>query len=137
MIPVPPQGLTWLTPFLYVQNVKKALDFYSNIMGFEIIFKASDTEACEFARLRYHNINFTLNKEGFFDYQGVSPQTSHCTTPISFYLYHENIDWFFNKIKPHIKVIQEPRNEWWGDKKCRIEDPFGYIWEIATPFKTI
>jgi PhnB protein len=104
-------------------------------MGFEITFKADDTEECEFARLRYHNINFTLNKEGSFEYHGVSPHTSHCITPISLYMYHENIDWFFNKVKTHMKVLQEPRNEWWGDKKCRLEDPFGYIWEIATPLK--
>lgn len=134
-IPTPPAGLTWFTPFLYVSNVKIALTFYNKIMGFEIIFKQDDTDLCEFARLRYHNHNFTLNKEGSFEYPGTSPKTSNTFPSVSFYLYHEDVVSYFNKIKGHFTILQPLQKEWYGDLKCRIQDPFGYIWEIATPYK--
>jgi PhnB protein len=28
--------------------------------------------------------------------------------------------------------LQEPTNEFWGDRLARLKDPFGHLWEVAS-----
>lgn len=128
-------GLNWLTAMLYVPNVEKAIDFYSKAFTFVPIFQAPTQEgrSIEFARMRYRGSNFTLNKEGSFDYEGRAPKTSNVLPPCMFYVYVDDVDAFVKKAVEHgAELIQSPRVEFWGNKKARLRDPFGYIWEFAT-----
>jgi PhnB protein len=136
--PHPWQGLNWITAMLYVPNVKEAVEFYEKSFGFVPILEfpdQSDPKNLFFARIRYRGTNFTVNPEGF-NYEGLSPKSSGVPPAMIFYLYVDDASMFFETaVKGGCRVIDKPRDEFWGDKRCRVSDPFGYVWDIAEKIK--
>jgi len=125
-------GLTWLTTALNVPDVRAAADFYSGAMGMVIIAELEgDDGEMLFARIRYRGTNFTINKEGW-DSDLTSPQTSGTPTPFIFYMYVDDVAVLVNEmVQAGAMVINEPAEMFWGDLKARVQDPFGFIWDIA------
>lgn len=131
--PHPWPGLNWLTPMLYVSDVQTAVTFYENAFGFVTIFQLPEKDGTlNFARMRYRGTNFTISKEGSFEFDGVSPQQSNVTPPLTFYVYVDDVDQSMElALANGCKLLQAVRLEFWGDRKGRLRDPFGYIWELA------
>jgi PhnB protein len=125
-------GLTWLTTALNVRDVSAAVDFYTGAMGMVAIAELEGGEGeLLFARMRYRGTNFTLNKEGW-DSGLVSPQTSGAVTPFIFYMYVDDVQTLAGDMtRAGAKMLSEPSEMFWGDLKARLEDPFGFIWDIA------
>ncbi|WP_228286829.1 VOC family protein [Hafnia paralvei] len=75
--------------------------------------------------------NFTINKEGW-DSDLQSPQTSGTPTSFIFYMYVDDaVAMVDEMIKAGATVLNEASEMFWGDLKARIQDPFGFIWDIA------
>ena len=131
--PHPWPGLNWLSPMLYVTDIQAAVNFYEKAFGFVPIFQLPDANGIFiFARMRYRGINFTLNQEGCFDFDGKCPQSSQTVPPLMFYFYVDDIDQAMQQaLASGAELLQAIRLEFWGDRKGRVRDPFGYIWEMA------
>lgn len=127
-------GLTWMTTMLAVPKVEEAIAFYQSVFGVSPIYvNKSENGRIVFARMRYRGINFCLNETGRFDTRGVHPSASNTPPPFFIYMYVDDVDHFYlNAIENGCISIQEPYMEVWGDKKARIEDRYGYVWDIAT-----
>ena len=132
--PHPWPGLNWLTAMLVVPDVTKAINFYEEVFGIVPIFQMPDeTGNILFARMRYRGSNFTLNQEGTFNFDGKAPSTTANLSPFTFYLYVDDVDKIYSHaLSKNCKSLEEPHMEFWGDKKARIADPFGYVLYIAT-----
>lgn len=130
----PHVGLNWLTATISVPNVAKAIDFYTGVMEMVAISELEDEKSGEllFARIRYRGNNFVLNKE-HWDFNAVAPITSGQVSPFVFYLYVDDVKTLVNEIRKDetAKILVEPEMQFWGDLKARIQDPFGYIWDLA------
>ncbi|HEY4437745.1 MAG TPA: VOC family protein [Lelliottia sp.] len=125
-------GLTWLTTALNVPDVRAAVDFYTGAMGMVVIAELEGEKGeLLFARIRYRGTNFTLNQEGW-DSKLSSPQTSGTPTPFIFYLYVDDaVALVGEMVQAGATVLNEPAEMFWGDLKARVQDPFGFIWDVA------
>lgn len=135
--PHPWPGLNWLTATLIIKNVKQATEFYENVFGFVTIFELpsiQNDKELDFARMRYRGCNFIINREGCFNFNGKQPTNE--TPPIIFYVYVDDVEHLaLNAKNNSCLILEEPHLEFWGDKKTRLKDPFGYIWDFATKMK--
>jgi len=125
-------GLNWVTTILSVPDVKKARDLYISAFNFVSIFDLPDeTGELVTTRLRYRGSNFLLAKEGL-DYEGSAPSVNNSQAPIVFYVYVDDTEAAFTQaVNAGLKVLIEPSNTFWGDKRCRLKCPFGYVWDLA------
>lgn len=133
--PHPWPGLNWLTAMLYVPSCQDAIKFYEKAFGFVTIFELPDGSGNPvFARMRYRGNNFTVSKEGSSGYEAYkSPITCKASPHATFYLYVDDVDRAVpDAVSYGGKLLQQPELQFWGDKKGTIEDPFGYVWELAT-----
>lgn len=131
--PHPWPGLNWLTTALCVPEVKAAAHFYSVALGFVSIAELQDDHSAEllFARMRYRGTNITLNKETW-DSDLVSPLTSGQASPFVFYLYVDDVSETCERMMAAgANIVAVPGRTSWGDLKARLQDPFGYVWDIA------
>ena len=54
-------------------------------------------------------------------------------TPISLYLYVENVDAAFTQaVKAGATVVTPVADMFWGDRHGQVSDPFGHRWSLAT-----
>ncbi len=53
-------------------------------------------------------------------------------TPVVMHLYVDDVDAFFARASAaHAVVVAPPKDEFYGDRACRLGDPSGHIWLIA------
>jgi len=54
-------------------------------------------------------------------------------SPVSIYLYVENVDGIFNQaVAAGAKVERPLEDQFYGDRTGGVTDPFGHAWHIAT-----
>ena len=59
-------------------------------------------------------------------------------SPVSMYIYVEDVDELFNNaVSAGAKVLDPVKDQFWGDRHGRVEDPFGHHWSIATHKKDL
>ena len=64
--------------------------------------------------------------------QGGRSPKSYGGTPVSFFVYKENVDAAWKRaVDAGAKEIMPLDNQFWGDRTGCLEDPFGHRWWLA------
>jgi PhnB protein len=126
---------TWGTPCIIVDNADKAIKTYTEVFGFTVDNTMQDKAgSTNWAKLTYKDFGLHLSDGSCSsdDKKLKSPKASGIPSPVSLYLYNDNVEAVVAKAKAHgLKIIQEPEVMFWGDKMCIIVDESGYIWNFA------
>jgi uncharacterized glyoxalase superfamily protein PhnB len=132
--PTLPEGASWLSPYLTVKDVRAAVDFYVKAFGFGTRSEtAGPDELLLHAELTWKEIVIMVGAEGAFGNPTKAPVTSGMRSPVTLYVYCENVDAFFRKATDAgAKVAFKPADMFWGDRVCGLIDPDGHSWNFAT-----
>jgi PhnB protein len=105
-----PEGFHSVTPYLVVSNAVKAIEFYAKALGAKTVTRMP----------------------GMPQWGAKSPKTLG-GSPVSLHLYVEDVDAVFQKATSlGCETQMPPTDQFWGDRYCKLVDPFGHIWGIAT-----
>ncbi len=126
-----PKDMGWLNPYIVVKDTKKAIEFYEKAFGFNTRMTIPDKEGnIMHAELGYKDAVMMMGPEG--NNTDDKAPSSLTGTAVSFYLYVEDIDKYFEHAKSSgAKVVEEPKEQFWGDKTCKMECPEGHHWMFA------
>lgn len=129
-----PADFATLSPYLTVQNVKRAMNFYKKAFGFVIRGEALDeAEEPTHLEMAFGDATLMLGQEGAFGNDSRSPLTSKTASPVSMYVYCEDVDELCrNAQKAGAEVIMPCETMFWGDRMCRLKDIDGHEWCFAT-----
>ena len=127
-----PEGYEGITPYLICKNAEAAIDFYKRAFGAEEILRMGKPgERVGHCEMKIGKAIFMLADE-FPEMGGVSPETVG-GTPVSLYVYVEDVDAFAQKaVGEGLKVIRPVADQFYGDRSGYFEDPFGHKWGCAT-----
>ncbi|MFZ4763581.1 MAG: VOC family protein [Roseimicrobium sp.] len=131
-IPFQAPGYHSVTPSLTVSNAAAALDFYQAAFGAVVVTRMDLPDGkVMHAEIQIGDSRIMLSDE-FPDWQCLSPQ-SIGGTPCTLMVYVPAVDAAFAQaVAAGATVIQEPSDQFWGDRSVRLEDPFGHRWSLAT-----
>jgi PhnB protein len=132
-----PAGFHTLTPHLTVRNADKALEFYKNALGAEVLGAARMPDGrIMHAALRVGDSMLMLNEE-MPEYGGLSPQSLN-GTGVTIHVYTDNVDEAFNRaVSAGAQVKMPLMDQFWGDRYGLVQDPFGHKWSLATHVKDL
>jgi PhnB protein len=132
-----PAGFHTLTPHLTVRNADKALEFYKNALGAEVLGAARMPDGrIMHAALRVGDSMLMLNEE-MPEYGGLSPQSLN-GTGVTIHIYTDNVDEAFNRaVSAGAQVKMPLMDQFWGDRYGLVQDPFGHKWSLATHVKDL
>lgn len=126
-----PKGYEGITPYLVCRNAESAIDFYKRAFGAEEMYRIGQPGMVGHAEMKIGNAIFMLADE-FPDIGAVSPETVG-GTPVSLYVYVEDVDAFSEKaVAEGLKVLKPVADQFYGDRSGQFEDPFGHKWGFAT-----
>ena len=130
-----PDGFHTLTPHITVRDADKALEFYKNALGAEVLNVARMPDGkVVHAALRIGDSMLMLNDE-FPEMGGLSPLSTG-GAGVTIHIYTENVDEAFNRaVAAGAKVAMPLMDQFWGDRYGMVSDPFGHKWSIATHTK--
>ena len=119
-----PEGYHTVTPFIIVKGAAQFLSFMANAFG-----------AVELARVPGENntIGHAEAKIGDSIVMTFDSKEDWPETPAFIRLYVENCDATYQQALSAGGIsVTVPTNMPWGDRGCRVGDPFGNIWWIMT-----
>ena len=133
-----PDGYHSITPMLIVKDGLKAIEYYKKVFGAidKGTMMMSDNKSVAHAELMIGDSKIMLSDE-FPKMKSLSP-TSIGGSPVSLYLYVEDVDKTFNlAVNEGGKSLFPVQDQFYGDRHGSIQDPFGHIWAIATHIKDL
>ena len=130
-----PAGFHTLTPHLTVRDADKALEFYKNALGAEVLNVARTPDGKVLhAMLRIGDSPLMLNDE-FPEMGGLSPLSTG-GAGVTIHIYTDNVDQAFDRaVNAGAKVRMPLMDQFWGDRYGIVTDPFGHSWSLATHIK--
>ncbi len=135
--PYKPAGVPGMMPYLTVPNATGALHFYQEAFGIKLDSEPMRKgDEIQHAEMRLLETRIMFAPEGSLDSERYAPNTTKTNSPIALYVYVEDVDATFEQAKKMgAQVIDPPEDTFWGDRMCRLKDPFGYDWSLATNVK--
>jgi PhnB protein len=128
-----PAGHHAITPHLIIKGASEAIDFYKRAFGAKELsrmpFPAPDGKVkLGHAELQIGDSRLFLADE-FPQQGGFAPGT---TSPVTLHMYVTDVDASFAQaVDAGAKAVMPPVDMFWGDRYCRLVDPFGHHWSIA------
>jgi PhnB protein len=120
------------TPYLIVSDAIAAIDFYRNVFGaIEYIRLAEPSGKVMHAEIRMGDVSIMLADE-FPDMGYCSPKTLGGSA-VSILLYVDRVDAVFEAAIAAGATVKMPvEDQFDGDRRGTLVDPFGHIWLLAT-----
>jgi PhnB protein len=126
-----PDGYNSVTPYLVVDDAKRALEFYRDAFGAEEKFRLPMGDRIGHAEIKIGD-SFVMLADEFPEMGHLGP-TARGGPTSSIVLYVEDVDSAFRKALDAGATEQRPvQNQFWGDRMGTLTDPFGHQWSLAT-----
>jgi PhnB protein len=124
--------MQWVNTYITVKDSQKAIDYYTSTFGFELAMTMPGEDgSIMHAELRYKDCVMMLGPE-CAEHDGMRAPSTLGATSVGFYLYVDDVDSFFEKVKASGATVHEELDtKFWGDRTCSFIDPEGHSWSFA------
>lgn len=123
------------TPYLVVQDGAKALDYYEQAFG------ATNPVRMDGPDGKVMHAEFKIGDSMVMLTSEMGPNKSPKSlggSPVSIFLYVEDVDSTFNKaVSAGATPDMPPQDMFWGDRFGKLTDPFGHQWCVATHIEDV
>ena len=135
------QKLPPLSPHLAVSDASAAIEFYKKAFGATELSRhmAPDGKRIMHAALQVNGGVVMLNDE-FPEYTGGKSNTPEALggTPVTLHLQVTDADAVFDQAIAAGATVKFPlKDQFWGDRYGQVKDPFGHVWSIGAPKKSM
>jgi PhnB protein len=126
-----PDGYEGAIPYLALRKASAAIAFYKKAFGAREVLCIAHGGKIGHAELEIGNAKIMLSDE-FPEHDALSPGTIG-GTPIVIHLYVPDVDCFTRRaVDAGLHVLRPVKDQFYGDRCGKFEDPFGHRWIIAT-----
>jgi PhnB protein len=127
-----PDAYPVATPYLIVKGGNDAIAFYKKALGAtEVVRLADPSGKVMHAELLINHSRFMLADE--FPDMGYRSPLSYGGSPVSFLLYVGDVDaQFAQMIAAGAKETMAVADQFDGDRRGTVTDPFGHVWLLAS-----
>ena len=120
-----------VTPMLAISNMRRAIDFYTSVLGFKVKQMMDSPQGIMHAELTLRETTLMLGPES--REQNSLSATSIGNTPVTLYILVDSVDAIFAKaVGAGGAVLMPVMDMFWGDRCGMVADPDGNKWMIAT-----
>ncbi len=129
--PIPP-GYHTVTPYLICSGASAAIDFYKKAFGAKELFRMPGPDGkLMHAEIKINDSVVMLGDE--MQEMGITSPATLKGTAVHLMIYSKNVDKAFAQATAAgAKVQMPPADMFWGDRYCKLVDPYGHCWSIAT-----
>lgn len=116
-----------LTPNLMVEDVNKTIEFYTDILDFEVLQTVPEEGVLEWAMVRRDDVSLMFQKtESIRDeYPELKGQQSGGA--LTLYIKVEDLEGLYQEIKDEVNLIKKMHETFYGANEFAIQDPNSFI----------
>lgn len=126
-----PEGMHTITPHLVVNGGAKAVEFYKNAFGAQVlgVHDTPDGKVMH-AEIKIGDSKLFLADE--FPGMGCPSPRTLGGSGVVLNIYVEDVDRLFNQAVAAGATVTMPlSNQFWGDRYGQVKDPFGHHWALG------
>ena len=127
----PPENFPRITPYLFYENVAAAVDYLGRVFGFQERMRMpapDDPEKVIHAEMEIGDGVIMMGNPGP-DFRGPK---SHGHVNQLIYVYVDDVDKHFQHARDAgAKILNEPEDQFYGDRRYGVEDLEGHQWNFA------
>ena len=134
--PAIPVGYHSLQSYFTVRDAAKVIAFYRDLFGAEEIVRMlmPDGKTVMHAEVKIGDSVLMLSEENLE--WGTKSPLSLGGTPVSMMHYVADVDGIHARaVSMGCQSLMPPTDMFWGDRFCKVVDPFGHQWGVATHIK--
>ena len=126
-VPHIPKGYNSITPYLIIKGAAQAIEYYKRVFGAtEIMRMPGPNGQVGHAELQIGDSHIMLADENPSMGQGHTSATTIGASPVSLYLYIQDVDKVFDRaVAEGAKVLKPVQDQFYGDRSGFLQDPFG------------
>ncbi len=108
-------------PHLFVANVERSIDFYTEQLGFTAAYvQRNEEEKPVFAILRHADVEVMVSTHREIKKAG-KPAS------LTLYIEMEDVAGFWDYVQGHVTVVRPLEETRWGTREFWIQDPDGFV----------
>ena len=132
-----PDGYHSVTPYLVISGAAEAIGFYAKALGAVERFRMPGPDGkIMHAEIQIGDSVVMLGDENIE--MGASSPATLGGTPVGQLIYVEDVDAAFRQaLSAGATELLPPTDMFWGDRYCKLQDPFGHQWSIATHIEDV
>ncbi|HKT89356.1 MAG TPA: VOC family protein [Candidatus Sulfotelmatobacter sp.] len=119
------------TPRIAFRDPSKAIEFYKRALGAKEMFRFQVGDDIPHAELRIGDSS--INIAGEWPEGGRFSAETLGNSPISMSVQVDDVDSFAeHAVAEGMKLVREPKDQFYGHRDALLQDPFGYSWAVFT-----
>jgi uncharacterized glyoxalase superfamily protein PhnB len=123
--------LTDLTPNLITNDIDRALTFYRDVLGFDVVATVPEEPPLLFVWVKRDDVNVFLN-----DARAVHEETPVGSlvvgqSGVALFIHMEGIADWWEQMQHKTHVVMPLKDQWYGQTEFSITDPDGYVITFA------
>ena len=130
-----PDGYHTITPYIIVKGAGAALDFYKKAFGATEQLRMPGPDG------RVMHAEITIGDSPVMladECPEMGATAPGAKSPVTMHLYVDNVDAFVDRaVTAGAKVTRPVANQFYGDRSCGLECPFGHSWYVATHIEDV
>jgi PhnB protein len=129
-----PVGWPQLTPYMTVRDAEASIEFYRSAFGFELVGEVMKDQSgrVQHAGMRLGDAAIMFAPENEASPMR-APAASGAVDSLSLYIYVPEVDALARRAADAgAEVLEEPADQFWGDRIAVFKCPNGYHWTFAT-----
>jgi PhnB protein len=132
-----PETYQGVTPYLYIKGAAEALEFYKKAFGASESLRMEQPDGrIGHAEIKIGDAPLMLADE-FPEIGVISPQTLGGST-VALCIPVKDVDSLFSQaVAAGCKVLGPLADQFYGERNCKLQDPFGHIWSFSTHIEDV
>ena len=126
-----------LFAYLCVSDTAKAIDFYQRAFGVTEIFRLTEPSG----RIGHAELQFgpmVLMLSDPYPEYGVNAAPREGVTGCSLHLHVDDADALGQRaVAAGAVMLSEPADQFYGERSCKLRDPFGHTWLLGHSIETV
>lgn len=124
-----PDGYHTLTPYLSVKGASDLIGFLQRAFGAQEIYRMADPDG----HIHHAEVQVGTSRMMLTEACDKAP-----AAPTGFYLYVEDVDAAYKQaVAAGGKSLQEPEDQFYGDRTAGVSDPSGCTWYLGTHIEDV
>jgi len=123
--------LNKLTPNLMVEDVNQTIQFYRDVLGFEVLATVPEEGAFAWAMLKRDGVEMMFQQRASLTEEITGFSGKAIGGSLTFYIDVDNVQGVYEMVQGKANVVQEMHTTFYGAQEFGIEDCNGYVLVFA------
>ncbi|WP_422744799.1 VOC family protein [Mycobacterium sp. WMMD1722] len=135
-----PEVTPFIAPHLVVDNAAAAIDFYVAAFGASEYGRVPGPDGRLVHAALDINGSMVMLNDDFPEMCADASMTPKALggSPVTIHLQVTDVDgWFQRAVDAGATVVMPVEEQFWGDRYGVLKDPFGHIWSLGQPVRTV